>query len=266
MPAMIIDFHTHIYPDHLAKGTIEDLQKRAGIQAYTDGTLRGLMDSMTMAGIDLSVVCSIATRPEQVSTIHHWLMEIQNPKVHALATMHPDLFESVNQVKDIKKLGFRGFKMHPDYQDFFVDSKKMYPFYEAVQSEDLFILFHSGMDRGLLKPVHATPRMLAKIHDDFKDLRIILAHMGGEDAYEETEKYILGRNVYMDTSFVLRKMPMDLIKRFFQRHPAERFLFATDSPWTEQTEELNFFLSLPFLTRDEKEKITETNAAHLLGL
>jgi predicted TIM-barrel fold metal-dependent hydrolase len=72
--------------------------------------------------------------------------------------------------------------------------------------------------------------------------------------------------VYLDTSFVLRKMPIDLIRRFFQKHPIERFLFGTDSPWAEQKEELDFVLSLPFLSGKDKEKITEANAAHLLDL
>jgi hypothetical protein len=90
--------------------------------------------------------------------------------------------------------------------------------------------------------------------------------MGGTELYTETEEYLLGSTIYLDTSFVLQEMTMTLLKRFFTKHSIERFLFGTDSPWADQQEELRLFLSLPFLKGDEKEKITGTNAARLLGI
>lgn len=43
---MVIDFHTHIFPDKIAAKTIESLGAVAGVNAATDGTLNGLLDSM----------------------------------------------------------------------------------------------------------------------------------------------------------------------------------------------------------------------------
>lgn len=263
---MIIDFHTHIYPDHLARDTLNAICERSGIQSYSDGTLRGLLDSMAQAGIDLSVVLSVATKPEQVDPIMQWLKQIRQPGILPLAPMHPDLGNDPDLIHSLKVQGFRGFKMHPDYQDFYVDEKRMYPFYEVVQAEGLFIIFHAGVDRGLPSPVHGTPERFARLHKAFPHLTVIAAHMGGEYMFEEAEKYLIGTDIYLDTSFVLQEMPGNLIKRFFDRHPIERFLFATDSPWRDQKNELDFFLSLPFLTEDAKEKITWTNSAGLLKL
>ena len=39
---MIIDFHTHIFPDKIASKTIESLGAIAGVRAATDGTLNGV--------------------------------------------------------------------------------------------------------------------------------------------------------------------------------------------------------------------------------
>ncbi|MBN1276247.1 MAG: amidohydrolase family protein [Deltaproteobacteria bacterium] len=263
---MIIDFHTHIFPDRIAAATIEAVCRRSDIQASSDGTVNSLLHSMSAAGIDISVVCSVATRPEQASSIIRWLSGIRQPGIIPLAPIHPGSPDIPDTLGQLKEQGFKGLKMHPDYQDFYVDDKRVYPLYEAAQSEGMFILFHAGLDRGLPNPVHGTPGRFAKVIKDFPHLCVIAAHMGGEDVYEETEERLIGRDIYMDTSFVLRKMPSDLLKRFFQRHPAERFLFATDSPWLDQKEELDFLLSLPFLTVDAKEKITGGNASKLLGL
>jgi len=264
--AVKIDFHTHIYPDRVALQTVSAVRQRAGINAYTDGTLEGLKRSMTAAGIDLSVVAAVATKPEQVPSIHRWLMAIRQPGIEAMAAMHPADPLSSEEIKSLRKLGFRGFKLHPDYQDFFVDDHRVFPLYEAVAAEGMFILFHAGMDRGLPHPVHATPKRLAAAHKAVPELTIIAAHLGGEDAYAETAEYLLGKNIYLDTSFVLRTMPGTYRERFLKEHPAERLLFASDSPWTDQGEELQFLLQLPFLTDADTEKICFSNAARLLGL
>jgi uncharacterized protein len=130
----------------------------------------------------------------------------------------------------------------------------------------MFILFHAGTDRGLPHPVHATPKRLAAVHKAVPELCMVVAHLGGEEAYEETALHLLGRNLYLDTSFVLRKMPGTFRERFLKEHPPDRLVFASDSPWTDQTEELRFLLQLPFLTESDKEKICFSNAARLLGL
>ena len=260
-----IDFHTHVYPDRVALSTVSAVRDRAGIDAYTDGTLEGLKRSMAGAGIDLSVVAAVATKPEQVVSIQRWLSAIRQPGIEALAAMHPADPLSPGQMKKLKQDGFYGFKLHPDYQDFFVDDPRMYPLYETIAAEGMFILFHAGVDRGLPHPVHATPKRLAAAHEAVPELCMIAAHLGGEEAYEETAVYLLGRDIYLDTSFVLRTMPGTFRERFLKEHPAERLLFASDSPWTDQGEELRFFLELPFLTESDKEKISYSNAARLLG-
>jgi predicted TIM-barrel fold metal-dependent hydrolase len=263
---MIIDIHTHIYPPHMTTRILDAVRERAGVHSYTDGTLKGLLRSMEGAKIDCSVVSRIATQPDQVEPINQWLQGIRHPQIFLLATMHPDLPITADFISSLKTKGFKGFKVHPDYQDFFVDERRAYPLYELAQAGGMPVLFHVGVDPGLPTPVHASPKRLAQVHSDFPRLRIIAAHMGGADMYQEVERYLLGRDIYLDTSFVLRKMPAPLLKRFFARHPIERFLFGTDSPWLDQGEELRFLLSLPFLTDDAKEKIVGTNTARLLGL
>ena len=57
-----------------------------------------------------------------------------------------------------------------------------------------------------------------------------------------------------------------ILKRFFQKHPIERFLFGTDSPFTDQMTELQFLNNLSFLTPAQKEKVAGENAAKLLNL
>ena len=60
---MIIDFHTHIFPDKIAAGVISQLSSAGGITPHTDGTLAGLKKSMKDGGIDASVVLPVPDGP-----------------------------------------------------------------------------------------------------------------------------------------------------------------------------------------------------------
>jgi predicted TIM-barrel fold metal-dependent hydrolase len=266
MRAMIIDFHTHIYPESRAKKVLADVSRRANIPCYADGTMQSLLTSMAQGGIDLSVISRIAVKAERVDTVNHWLQQQVREGIVPLATVHPDLPVTSGWIEDIRHRGFKGFKLHPDYQQFFVDDKRMYPFYAAMEQEGMPVLFHAGLDRGLPPPVHATPKRLLRVYRDFPGLTMVAAHMGGEDNYDETEQYLLGTGIYLDTSFVLRVMPLNTLKRFLRHHPIDRVLFGSDSPFKSPPVELKFLMSLPFLSLAEKEKIAGGNAAALLRL
>ena len=44
------------------------------------------------------------------------------------------------QLKRIKDSGFKGIKLHPFYQRFYADEKRLYEIYETLQKEDLFLV------------------------------------------------------------------------------------------------------------------------------
>ena len=266
MNPLVIDFHAHAFPREMAKKALPEVSERAGIEYFTDGSIEGLLNSMGKARVDISIVSRITTSPEQIESVNEWLRNIGRDNIIPMATWHPDLKADNEWISTLREQGFRCVKLHPDYQGFYVDETRMFPLYEAAQASGIPILFHAGLDRGLPPPIHASPEKLLAVHKNFPELKIIAAHMGGEDNYEDTEKYLLGTEIYLDTSFVLRKMPMDILESFMKIHPKERILFGSDSPWTDQAEELDYLFSLPFLKDHEKEMIAGINAAGLLDL
>ncbi|WP_300459615.1 amidohydrolase family protein [Desulfobacula sp.] len=263
---MIIDFHTHIFPRQKASIILSELSGRADIPHFTDGTLHGLLSSMETAGIHLSCISRITTRPEQVVSVNQWLHDRKRENILPLATLHPDQQGGEDYIQQLRDTGFKGIKVHPDYQGFNADDRRMFPFYEVLQSLQMPILFHAGLDRGLSPPFRAMPSRLLRVHREFPHLIMIAAHMGGEDNYDETEEYLLGTPIYLDTAFVLRMMDKHTLHHFFRKHPIDRFLFGSDSPFSDQSADLTYLWNLPFLTQNEKEKIAGKNAADLLGV
>ena len=65
----ILDAHTHAFADAIAARAIRQIEQMGNIQARLDGRIAALLASMDAAGIDASVVLTIATKPEQTAII-----------------------------------------------------------------------------------------------------------------------------------------------------------------------------------------------------
>jgi len=263
---MVIDIHTHVFPQEIGPAILSELSGRAPIQHYTDGSVQSLVQSMGRSGISISLISRITTQVEKVPDVNSWLLESAREGIQPLATIHPETPCLEDYLVKLKSQGFKGIKLHLDYQGFYADESRMFPVYEAAQFLQLPVLFHAGLDRGLPPPIRATPERLLKIHRQFPGLVMIAAHMGGEDNYDETENFLLGKEVYLDTAYVLRIMGEGTLRRFFSKHPVERVLFGTDSPFKDQATELGYFQGLKFLTEGQKEKVLGENAAALFQL
>ncbi|MFW5985595.1 MAG: amidohydrolase family protein [Halanaerobiaceae bacterium] len=264
---MLIDFHVHCFPEELARDTVPRLAEEANIQARLPGTISALQDSMAEAGIDYSVLQNIATRPSQTEKINNWAAEVQkeNENLFCFGTVHPEYENPQQEFKRIKDLGLKGVKFHPDYQEFFVDQNKYFPLYEMALQQDLILLFHAGEDIGLPAPQHCTPERFKKIATEFAGEKIIAAHMGGYNYWEEVEKHLVGKDCYLDSSYSQKFMTDKQFLRIIKNHGPEKIIFATDSPWADQKEEVERISSLGLDPETEK-KIFADNAAQLLGI
>ncbi|HKL98568.1 MAG TPA: amidohydrolase family protein, partial [Mobilitalea sp.] len=142
---MIIDFHAHIFPDRIAKKTIEFLETKGHIKAFTDGTLEGLKRSMKENNIDRSVVLPVVTRPEQFESVNTYAAEITGREgIISFGGIHPDTEDYKDKLLRIKELGLIGIKLHPDYQKTFIDDPKMIRIIDYATELGLIVIIHAG--------------------------------------------------------------------------------------------------------------------------
>lgn len=261
---MVIDFHAHCFPDEVARRAMPKLEEAAGVKPCLDGTLGELLKSMDKAQINLSVLQHIATRPGQEQTINKWASDIQGDRIISFGTIHPDSPNWREEIQHITDCGLKGVKFHPDYQGFYVGEARMFPIYEALCNESLIVLFHSGVDIGLPDPCHCRPSQLRTVVDRFPEGRWVAAHMGGWRYWGEVEAYLLGRPVYLDTSYSYSELGAARMKALIRAHGVNRILFGTDSPWADQTAAIAEIRSLG-LTSEEERAIMGENACTLLN-
>ncbi len=265
---MIIDFHTHCFPERIAERAINQLAQASGNATPAfDGTAQGLLDLVHGMGVDIAVVLGIATNVRQQKNVNDFLIELnKRDDVVAFGSVHPDSPDAVDELHRIKEAGLKGIKLHPDYQDFFVDDDRMFRIYETVNSLGLLLTFHAGVDIGVPDPVHCTPERLKNILPMFDNTNVIAAHFGGYLLWDKVEEILVGeKNLYIDTSFCHTRMPPLWAKRIIEKHGADKILLGSDLPWSATDKEMEFIKSLG-LSDDTLADIFGNNAARLLGL
>jgi len=262
---MIIDFHTHVFPDAIAEKTITTLYQAGNMKPHTDGTLNGLKQSMDQAGIDLSVVLPVVTRPGQFVSIHAFAEEInrQNSQVLSFGGIHPESEDYQAEIKKIKGMGFAGFKIHPDYQKTYIDDIHYLRILDQAAEEGLTVVTHAGFDPISPDRIHAGVERILKVLKQVDSGRLVLAHIGGMNSWDAVEEQLAGADVYFDLS-QLPEMDPEQFRRICRKHGAGRLLFASDSPWVGQGETLRCLQEMG-LTEEENRQILSENALGLLG-
>ena len=264
---MIIDFHTHIFPDGIAPKTIPFLEQRSGVKANTDGMLKGLLCAMEQRGVDLSVVHPVVTKPSQfesVNTFAKYVNDTCEGKLLSFGGIHPDCEDYKAKLDYIKSLGLPGIKLHPDYQGVFIDDVRYMNIIEYADELGLMILTHAGVDIGLPEPVHCPPDRMRRVIDAIGPKKLIAAHMGGWKQWEMVYDYLAGENIYMDTAFCMDYISQEMFCKLWEKHDKDKILFATDSPWGEAGKTIAQLKEMP-LDKDAIEDILANNAKKLLG-
>lgn len=269
---MIIDFHTHLFPPAIAERAISGIVDRT-LEIYGmvqpvafNGTIDGLKESMKKTGVDISVVQPIATKVTQYATINRYAKEITCENVISFASLHP-YQENVREVlDDICREGFKGIKLHPDYQGVEADDEKFIALVKRATELGLYVTIHSGEDLGMRAPYKCMPDRLERLLDKVDQQRIILAHMGGFNVWDELiERGIVGCGAYFDTSVVSRYIDIEKYRKIIDMHGADKILFGSDTPWEDPALTYKFLCSAG-LSAEEMSLICEKNAAGILGL
>ncbi len=262
---MLIDFHTHCFPDKIAQRAVDKLSfASGGMMPHTDGSVSGLKGLMKKTGVDKAVVLSIATNASQQKNVNDFAASQNSENLICFGSVFPKRADCLEELERIKALGLKGVKLHPDYQGFNVDDEKMKPIYKKIGDLGLITVFHAGFDYGFPPPYGATPDKMERALRWFNS-PVVAAHWGGLDCGEEVLNRLCGKDIYFDTSFGCGSMPKYYAQKIAEKHTPDKILFGTDSPWHTAEMELSLLGTLD-LSRSEMEKITHLNAEKLLNI
>jgi uncharacterized protein len=263
---MVIDFHTHCFPDTLAPMALEKLSASAGaLKMWSDGTLEGTKLQMRLHCVDASVSLNIAVMPSNQKSVNNFAAQLNKAGIIGFGSVHPFAPDALDELDRMKELGIKGIKFHPQYQNFSSDDRRAYPVYRKAAMLGLVTVFHAGLDLGFLDSGFASPGALARALGAFEGAPVVAAHMGGAFCWGEAYLRLAGLPVFFDTAFSHGNIPLPEAKRIIEKHGVDRILFGTDLPWSDIGNEISFVRSLA-LSDHETQQILGLNAAALLEI
>jgi uncharacterized protein len=210
---------------------------------------------------------------------------IANEEVAEAAAANPDVmipFASVDPARGdapqrarrlIADHGVKGFKFHPNLQEFFPDDRKAYPLYEVIAEAGLPALFHtghSGIGSGVpggggLRLKYSNPIHVDDVAADFPEMPIILAHPSFPWQDEAISIAMHKPEVYIDLSGWSPKYFPPQLVHYANTLLKRQVLFGSDYPMITPDRWLRDFEQLA-IDDDVRPLILKDNAARLLGL
>lgn len=137
---MIIDAHTHIYPDSVAAKALSTIIENG----------KGIVETSHISG-----------------------------RIIFFGSVHPLDKHWKSTLKEMKNNGVQGLKFHPGYQNFPADSREAFQVYEEASGNNMVLHFHSGFDPSLPHCDYTSIERFANIIKVFNGSKIVLAHAGG---------------------------------------------------------------------------------------
>ncbi|NMA67042.1 MAG: amidohydrolase family protein [Clostridiaceae bacterium] len=256
----IIDFHTHAFPEAVAAKAVANIGNHYSIPMPGTGNIEDLIKNAEEAKITYLVLHSTATRPAQVQNINNWVAEHLGGRIIGFGTLHPDMDGIEKEFERIISLGLKGIKLHPDFQGFKADDPKLDRIYSLIENR-LPLLIHAGD----ANQDNSSPERIARILDRFPKLTLIAAHLGGHMQWREAMEFLIGKNLYLDTSSALDYMDIEFATQIIKTHGTKKIVFGTDYPAALHRNEFKRFMDLK-LTNEERQDILYNNAAKILNI
>lgn len=282
---MIIDFHTHTFPEKISQKVVNNLALKSKTLPFTNGSIPGLIESMKEAGITYSVNLPVMTSPEQSEKLNKKLIEQKEEYFQQgiinFGGIHPDYENYKEMIDELYDSGIKGIKIHPPYQNHSLSDSNYLDIIRYADEKGMIIITHTGIDIGIYDKNYCSCDDVLKIIEAVHPKKFVLAHMGGWGDWKAVEEKLCGQPVYFDTAFsigAITHLPghegecpwtYNLNKEDFVRmcrkHGVDKILFATDCPWAAQKDYVRQIKEMDF-TEEELEKILYKNAQELLEL
>jgi len=211
---------------------------------------------------------------------------VSNEEVAELAAENADImipFASIDPARGaegvraarrlIDEHGVKGFKFHPQFQEFHANDKAAYPLYEVIAEAGLPALFHtghSGMGTGMpggggIRLKYGNPMDVDDVAVDFPEMPIILAHPSWPWQDEALSICLHKPQVYIDLSGWSPKYLPPQLLHFANTRLKHKILFGTDYPLITPDRWLDDFARID-VREDVRPLILKENAAKLLKL
>ena len=259
----VIDTHVHLA-----------LDERMGLSGVPSHRLEDY--EAAAEGLNLRAAAALVMAPkedlERTRTMNDLALDLaaRDSRWLPLCSVHPfDEELAFEEVDRVAAAGARGFKLHPNSQNFDLADPRVSKVVGRIATHGLPVLFDG------YSPFDANqPGKFVMLGAENPEARIIIAHAYGPRylellVYEVLSRYGAARNFWVDLSYAAKMFASSPYREHFawvvRQVGIERLLFASDFPLDNPVEAFAALELLGF-SDDEVRMIAHDNAAELFGL
>jgi uncharacterized protein len=280
---MIVDVHTHVWerPAHLSEAFIEDAKAAAGA-AYKPIEVDLDEHWRAMEPVDRAIVLGFRARHVGVLVPNEYVagyVERQPGKLIGFCSVDPNDADAVEQLDDaVKRLGLRGLKVGPIYQNIHPQDERFMALMERAEALGVPVLIHQGTTFCSNVSLElANPILLQPIALKFPKLRMLIAHMGHPWIAETLVLIRKHPHFYSDIS-ALYYRPWQFYNALvlaMEYGVLDKLLFGTDYPFTtpastmaalKKVNDMAAGTNMPRIPEAKIEEMIHRNSLPLLGL
>ncbi|RNL87034.1 amidohydrolase [Halostreptopolyspora alba] len=279
-----IDVHTHAEVSQEGTTSLnEELHEASSAYFKVEGDRKPTLPEIAAYFRERSMACVVFPVDTESTTGQP---AVPNEEVAQAAAEHPDVlipFASIDPAKGrlgarqarrlVEEFGVKGFKFHPNLQEFYPNDRGAYVLYETLAELGTVALFHTGQTGigagapggGGIRLKYSNPLHVDDVAADFPELDIILAHPSFPWQDEALSIATHKPRVHIDLSgWSPRYFPPQLVQ-YANTLLQDKVLFGSDYPVISPDRWLKSFDKLD-IKPEVRPKILKDNAARLLGL
>jgi uncharacterized protein len=234
-----------------------------------------------MAGVETAIVFGINSIAMKMSTPNDCIADYvrsQNGKMIGFMSIDPHQPDALDELdRSAKKLGLRGIKMSPVYQNYHPCDEIARRIHSRAEQLGLPILTHAAFHSISTTPMEwANPLLYDNVAREFPNLKIILAHIGlpwFADTMVMVRKH---KNVFADVSPAFHRAWLYQALAMFQEFGVmHKLLFGSDFPVAtpeqvcQNLRNVNQFVegtAMPKIEPGLIEELIQRDSLRLLGL
>jgi hypothetical protein len=279
---MLVDCHTHLfsYPGHLSDEFVNEANARSRGHAL-DLDIPPEKHFQAMQGVDKAIVFGMRAFHSGLWTPNEFIADYASrhpDKIIGFGAVDPNVDNVRETLENVVRLGLRGVKLGPIYQNIHPTDPRMMEVYEFCQAHRLPILIHQGTTFVRTGPLKfALPILLEDVAIAFPDLRMVIAHLGHPWISETLVLIRKHPHLYSDIS-ALHYRPWQFYNGLITAQEygvLDKLLFGSDYPFTTSEAQIDGLRNInritegtgmPRLTSDEIERLIYSPTLACLGL
>jgi predicted TIM-barrel fold metal-dependent hydrolase len=272
---MIVDCHTQTWDASAQLGAASAAIVEGGVQADSARHLEAVDP------VDRAIVLAFKSNYLQAEIPNRYVSEYvrrYSSKLIGFAGVDPTeetWREELSLAQD--ELGLKGVTVSPGLQDFHpADTRAMELYAECVR-RGMPVLFEQNHRSAAAKMEHSRPLLLDEVAREFRELRIVVSHLGYPWIDETVVLLAKHANVFADVAGLLRHpwLSYNALLPAYEYDVMEKLLFASDFPHRAPAEciealysvnQISVGTNLVAIPRQKLRGIVERDALFLLGI